>query len=47
MINDCIKLIMGFPGGSAVKNPSANVGDMGLILGSGRSSGEENGNPLQ
>ena len=47
MINDCIKLIMGFPGGSAVKNPSANVGDMGLIPGWGRSPGEGNGNPLQ
>ena len=33
-----------------VKNPPANVGDsrdMGLIPRSGRSSGEENGNPLQ
>ena len=38
---------MGFPGGSAVKNPSANVGDMGLIPGWGRSPGEGNGNPLQ
>ena len=31
----------GFPGGSVVKNPSANSGDTGLILGSGRSPGEE------
>ena len=30
-----------------VKNPSANVGDIGLIPGSGRSPGEGNGNPLQ
>ena len=33
-----------------VKNPSANAGDpgdAGLIPGSGRSPGEENGNPLQ
>ena len=30
-----------------VKNPPANAGDAGLILGSGRSSGEGNGNPLQ
>ena len=37
----------GFPGGSVVKNPPANVGDMGLIPGSGRSPGEGNGNPLQ
>ena len=38
---------MGFPGGSVVKNPPANAGDMGLILGLGKSSGKENGNPLQ
>ena len=30
-----------------VKNPPANVGDPDSILGSGRSAGEENGNPLQ
>ena len=35
---------MGFPGDSVVKNPSANAGDMGLIPGSRRSSGEGNGN---
>ena len=38
---------MGFPGGLAVKNPSANAGDPGSISGLGRSSGEGNGNPLQ
>ena len=38
---------MGFPGGSAVKNLPANAGDAGLILGSGRSPGEGNGNPRQ
>ena len=38
---------MGLPGGSAVKNPSASADDMGLIPGSGRSPGKENGNPLQ
>ena len=37
----------GFPFGSMVKNPSANAGDVGLIPGSERSPGEENGNPLQ
>ena len=37
----------GFPGGSVVKNPPANTGDVGLIAGSGRSPGEGNGNPLQ
>ena len=36
-----------FLGGSVVKNPSANAGDIGLIRGSGRSPGEGNGNPLQ
>ena len=30
-----------------VKNPPANAGDLGSILGSGRFSGERNGNPLQ
>ena len=38
---------MGFPGGSVVKNPPANAGDVGLIPGLGRSPGEGNGNPLQ
>ena len=38
---------MGLPGGSVAKNPSANAGDVGSIPGSGRSSGEGNGNPLQ
>ena len=36
-----------FLGGSAIKNPPANVEDLGLIPGSGRSPGEGNGNPLQ
>ena len=38
---------MSFPGGSVVKNLSANAGDLGLIPGLGRPPGEENGNPLQ
>ena len=38
---------MGFPGGSVVKNPPVNAGDMGLIPGSGRYPGEGNGNPFQ
>ena len=38
---------MGFPGGSAVKNLPATVGDLGLIPELGRSPGEGNGNPLQ
>ena len=36
----------GSPGGSVVKNPPANAGDLDLIPGSGRSSGEGNDNPL-
>ena len=43
----CIIFVLCFPGGSAVKNPPANAGDMGLIPGLGRSPGGGNGNPLQ
>jgi len=42
-----MKARRGFPGGSVVKNLPANVADVGLIPGSGRSPGEGNGNPLQ
>ena len=35
------------PGGSEVKASASNEGDPGSILGSGRSPGEGNGNPLQ
>ena len=38
---------MDFPGGSVVKNPPANTGDSGSVLGLGRSPGEGNGHPLQ
>ena len=38
---------LGFPGGSDGNNSACNAGDPGLILGSGRSPGEGNGNPLQ
>ena len=38
---------MGFPSGLVVKNMPANTGDMDLILGSRRSLGKGNGNPLQ
>ena len=41
---------MGLPGGSVLKNLPASAGasgDAGLTPGSGRSPGEENGNPLQ
>ena len=46
----CYPLQRGFPGGSVVKNQSANAGDVrdvGLIPGLGRSPGVGNGNPLQ
>ena len=42
--------LLGFPGGSVVKNLPANegdTGDMGLIPGLGRSPEGKNGNPLQ
>ena len=40
-------LILCFPGGSDDKEPAYNAGDLGSIPGSGRSLGEENGNPFQ
>ena len=43
----CVYQVFGFPVGSVVKNPPANAGYVGLLHGSGRSPGEENGNPLQ
>ena len=39
--------ILGFPGGSVVKNPSANVGDVDSIPGLGRFPGGGNGNSFQ
>ena len=45
---DCI--FLGFPGGTVVKKPPANAGDMGdagLIPGLGRSPVVRNGNLLQ
>ena len=36
-----------FPGGSDGKDSAYNAGDLGSILGLGRSPGEGNGNPLQ
>ena len=38
---------MGFPGGSVVKNPPANAGDVSSVPRLGRSPGEGSGNPLQ
>ena len=37
----------GFPGGSVVKNPPANVRDVDSIAGLGRSPGEGNDSPLR
>ena len=37
----------GFPGDAVVKNLPANGRDVGLGSGSGRFTGEGNGNPLQ
>ena len=37
----------GFPGGSDSKKSACSPGDLGSILGLGRSPGGEHGNPLQ
>ena len=39
--------LQSFLGGSDGKESTRNVGDLGLIPGSGRSPGEGSGNPLQ
>ena len=39
--------VVGFPSGSAVKNPPASAGVAGSVPGSGGSPGGRNGNPLQ
>ena len=40
-------ITLGFPGGSDGEESACNVGDLGLIPGSGRSPGGGHGNPLQ
>ena len=40
-------IVLGFPSGSDDKESACNTGDPGSVPGLGRSSGEENGNPLQ
>ena len=40
-------IFLGFTGGSDGKESACNAGDLGLILGLGRSPGGEHGNPLQ
>ena len=50
MVRDLSRLLVGFPGGTVVKNSPANAGDirdMGSIPGSRRYPGVGNGNPLQ
>ena len=42
-----ILAVQGFPGGSGGKESACSAGDPVSILGLGRVSGEENGNPLQ
>ena len=45
----CLELqtLWGFAGSSDGKESACNAGDLGLVPGSGRSPGEEDGNPLQ
>ena len=47
LFQDSVYRYVGFPGGAAVKNLPANVGDAGWLPGSGKSPGGGNGNPLQ
>ena len=42
-----VSVSLAFPGGPNSKTSARNVGDLGLIPGSGRFSGERSGNPLQ
>jgi len=42
-----LTILKGFPGGSVGKESAWNVWDPGSIPGSGRSSSEGNGNPLE
>ena len=41
-----LSILKGFPCSSVGKEPACSVGDLGLILGSGRPPEEGNGNPL-
>ena len=46
-VGDDYGSILNFPGDSVVKKLPLNIGDTGLIPGSGRSDGEGNSYPLQ
>ena len=47
MFNLILFVLLGFPGGSDSKESAFNAGALVLIPGSGRSSGEGSGYPLQ
>ena len=42
-----VHIVKGFPGGSDGKESACNTGDLGSVLGLGRSPGEGNGYPPQ
>ena len=46
-LNSQLKGPQGFPGASTGKESACNAGDLGLILGLGRSPGEGKGYPFQ
>ena len=46
-INSMFQSAVGFLGGSDSKESACNVGDLGSIFGLGRSTSEQNSNPLQ
>ena len=45
--SQALPLTMGFPGGPDGKESACSAGDLGLILGLGRTPGEGNSNSLQ
>ena len=45
--NECVRQMLGFPGGSGGKESACNVGDLGSIPGLGKTPGEGNGYPSQ
>ena len=47
LFNMLSRLVVGFAGDSEVKASASNAGDLASILGSRRSPGEGNGDPLQ
>ena len=47
VVNKVTITTLGFPGGSDCKESAYNAGDLGSILGWGRSPGGGHGNPLQ